>query len=165
MKLGMLGYAPFRCCFLACLIASLRKDDCNNGLPRLQPGGASEDAGPVPSSNRFSPHFCLLPYNKLSHFHPSTVSATLFNMPHRTYSSPPSQGHKRSFNRISTQNLSTTSPCRPESQRKHALNPLRPFDAFTTSQDLTSKLKNEYSSKSRRTSRLPTREETTLKKI
>jgi len=125
----------------------------------------------VLSQNRFSPLFCLLlPYNKLSHLHSSIVSATLSNMPHRTYSSPSSQEHKRSFNHISTRNISTNSPYRPESQRKHALAPLRSFGASTSSQDPTSESNDEYSSTPRCTSRLSTseatsEETTTLEKI
>lgn len=115
------------------------------------------------SQNRFSPFFCLLlPYYKLSHLHLSTVSATSSNMPHRTYSSTPSQEHKRSFNHLSTRNLSINSPYRPESQRKHALTPLRPFGASTSSQDLMSEPNDEYSSIPRYTSRLSISEETTI---
>ncbi len=121
----------------------------------------------MPSQHRFSLLCCLLPpYNKLSFLHPSTVSATLSNMPHRTYSSPPSQENKPSFNHISTRNLSINSPYRPESQRKHALVPLRPFRTSTSSQGPTSKSNDEYSSTPGRTSRLLTSEEaTTLEKI
>ena len=118
----------------------------------------------APSSSTFS--CLLLPYNKLSLFHPSTVSATLSNMLHRTYSSPPSQEHKRSFKHIPTQNLSTSSLYRSESKRKHALAPLRPFGTSTSSQGPSSKPNNEHSSTPRCTSRLSISEEiTTLEKI
>ena len=117
----------------------------------------------APSSSAFS---CLLLYNKLSLFHPSIVSATLSNMLHRTYSSPPSQEHKRSFKQISTRNLSTSSLYRSESKRKHTLAPLRPFGTSTSSQGLSSKANDKYSSTPRCTSKLSTSEETTtLEKI
>lgn len=87
--------------------------------------------------------------------------AILSNIPHRTFSFPSSQEHKCSFNHTSTRKLSVNSPYRPESQRKHALAPWRPFGASTTSQDPTSKSNDGYSSNPRCSSMLSTNEETT----
>ena len=171
MKLGVLGYAPFPfhprkwMLFFGLLIASLRgarlqRPQCLITAPIKRSIRRCEPSAP---QNRCSLLFCLLlPYNKLALFHPSTVSATLSNMPHRTYSSPPSQEHEHPFEYISTRNLSTSSPYRPESKRKHALAPLRPFGVSTSSQGPSSKSNDEYSSTPRYTSRLSTSEETTI---
>ena len=108
----------------------------------------------------------LLRYSKLSVFHPSIVSATLSKMPHRIYSSSPSQEQKRSFRHIPPPNQSICSPYMPESRRKHALAPFRPFGRSTSSQSSMSKSDDEYSSTTRCPSRLSTSEEaTTLEKI
>ena len=93
--------------------------------------------------------------------HPSTVTSSLSNMPHRTYSSPPSQEQKRSFSHIPTRNQPICSPCMPESQRKHALPPFRPFSRSASSQSPMSKSDDEYSSTTRCPSRFSTNEETT----
>ena len=121
----------------------------------------------MPFQSRFSLlFFPLLPYNKLSLLHPSTVSATLSNMPHRTYSSPPSQRNKRSFNTIPTRKQPIFSPYMPESQRKHALAPFSPFTRSALFQNPISKSGDEYSSTTRCPSRRSTSEKTTtLEKI
>lgn len=181
MKLGMLGYAPFpfhprKWMLFFGLIDSiltgrrLQRPQCLITAPirrsiRICEPSAPQNRCSLSSACLFLP-YNILPYNKLSLFHPSTVSATSSNMLHRTYSSLPSQEYKRSFKHVSTQNLSTSSLYRSESKQKHALAPVRPFGISTSSQGPSSKPNDEYSSTPRCTSRLSMSEETTtLEKI
>ena len=169
MKLRMLGYAQFLLQLKADAVVllfdsipaerGLQHPQCLITAPirrkirRCKPSALSKPL----LAPRFPPSLAV----QQAVLHPSTVSASLSNMPHRIYSSPPSQEHKRSFSHIPTRNQSIYLPYRPESQRKHALAPFRPFSRSTSSQSPMSKSDDGYSSTTRRPSRLSTSEEAT----